>query len=93
MYLIFWLVEPIFFHFLKQQSTVATIHSTTGTYFSASPSSLLVETSFLSTGNSIILFQVFLFVKTVIENWGSQSLKMKYIPASEHQFFRYFQRF
>ena len=76
MYLIFWLVEPIFFHFLKQQSTVATIHSSTGTYFSASPSFPLVEMSFLSTGNSIILFQVFLLVETVFESWGSQSLKM-----------------
>ena len=36
-----------------------TVHFSTGTYFSANPSFRLVETSFLSTGNSIVLFQVF----------------------------------
>ena len=53
-----------------------------------------IETSFLSTGNSIFLFRVFLCQwKLLLKLGGSQFLKKKYIPAREHQFFRYFQRF
>ena len=43
----------------SQLLPVETVHSSTGTYFSANPSFWLVETSLLSTGNSIVLFQVF----------------------------------
>ena len=72
---------------------VEAVFPSTGTYFSAIPSFRLVETSFLSTRNSIILFRVFLTAETIIETCGSQFLKTKYIPASEHQIFRYLQRF
>ena len=59
--MIFWLVETIFFHFLKQQPTAASGGSflfNWNIFFSKSfiPAS---ENEFLSTENSIFLFQVF----------------------------------
>ena len=58
--MIFWLVEPIFFHFLRQQSTAASVNSSffkwniifSQYFISAS------ENDFLSTGNSVVLFRV-----------------------------------
>ena len=42
----------------SQQLPVEAVFSSTGPYFSVSPSFWLVNTSLLSTGNSIFLFQV-----------------------------------
>ena len=63
-------MEPIsiFFQFLRQHSTGNENSSFfSWKYFSVSPSFRQVETSFLSTGNSIVLFQVFLLVEAIIE--------------------------
>ena len=49
---------------------VETVHSSTWTYFSANPSFRLVETSFLSTGNSIVLFRVFSATRNYYWNLG-----------------------
>ena len=56
MRLIFWLLEPIFFYFLRQQSTAV---SGSSSLFNLEMFLWLGETSFFSTGNSIVLFRVF----------------------------------
>ena len=48
-----------FFSDSSQLLPVKAVFSSTGAYFSASPSLRLVKTSFLSTGNSIFSFQEF----------------------------------
>ena len=74
MQLIIWLVNPIFFYFLRQQSTAASGNSS---FFNWS---LFFRQSFNPT-----------FTASGNYYWkleGSQFLKTKYIPASEHQFFQ-----
>ena len=59
MQLIFWLVANIFFFifpYSDQLRLVEVVYSSTRTYRSANPSFDLVKASFLSTGNSIVLF-------------------------------------
>ena len=56
MRLIFWLLEPIFFYFLRQQSTAVSGRSS---LFNLEMLLWLGETSFFSTGDSIVLFRVF----------------------------------
>ena len=69
-------------------------YSSTGTYFSANSSFWLMETSFLSSGNSIVLFRVFFcWLKLLLKLEGSKFLKKNHITASEHQFLKFFQRF
>ena len=89
-----WLVETIFFHFFRRQSTYVSgkVHSLTGTYFSANPLFWLAKTSFLATGNSVDLFRVFSASKNYYSNLGEikKRRKTKYISASEHQFFSIF---
>ena len=93
-------VETIFFHFLKQQSTVASGNSfsSTGTYFSTNPSFQPAKMSFLSTGNIIFLFQVFfLLMENITEIWGKSNFKD--VPYSccwtptFFDFFRYFLKY
>ena len=90
-------VETIFFHFLKQQSTVASGNSfsSTGTYFSTNPSFQPAKMSFLSTGNIIFLFQVFfLLMENITEIWGKSNFKdVPYSCCWTPTFFQFFQIF
>ena len=86
-------MEAIFVHFLRQQSTAASENSSflnwnifySQCFIPASGKELfcLLET---------VLFysEISLLVETIIETWRR---KDKHIPASEYQFFQYFQRF
>ena len=60
----------------SQLLLVGTVHSSTGTYVSANPSFRLVKTSFLSTGNSIVLLlSFFLLVEAIVETWRKSIFK------------------
>ena len=73
---------------------VEAVSSSTATYLSVNHSFWLVETSFLSTGDSIVLFQVFLCQwKLLLKLGRSQFLKTNHIPASGHQCFEFFRDF
>ena len=83
-------METIFFHFIRQQSTFdgGNCSFFKWNIFSVNPLFWLVETIFLSIGNSIVLFRVFFCKwKLFLKLEGSQFLKTKYIPVSEHQAF------
>ena len=92
-------METIFFHFLIQQSTATSGSSfffNWNIFFSASLifSFQLVKTSFLSTGNSIFFIpSFFLLLENITEIWGKSNFKVEHIPASGHNFFRFFQIF
>ena len=93
MQLVFWLVETIFSHFFQTEVNYCpwkAVYSSTGAYFSANTSFRLVETTFLPTGNSIILFRGFCSTSewNIIENQGGEFLKTNHISASGHQFFQ-----
>ena len=83
--LIFGIVETIFCNFLRQQST-----ATSGSSFSFNQN--ILET-FLSV-LSVVLFRVFCCKwKLLLKSGGSPFLKTNHVPASGHQFFKFFRRF
>ena len=66
---------PFFTH-NSQLVPVEADFSSTGTYFSANPSFPLAKRSFLSTRDSIFLFQVFfLLMENITEFWGKANFK------------------
>ena len=95
--MIFWLLETFFYFFQTavncyqwKQFILQLEH-----IFQSILHSRLVLTSFLFTGNIIVLFWGFFCeLKLYLKSRGSQFLKMNHIPASRHQsffnFFRYF---
>ena len=88
-------MEPIFFHFLRQQSTAAggSSSSSNETYFSANLSFQIVKTSFLSTGNSIVLFRGFYASETITETWGKSIFKDEVYSCKGAPIFSIFQKF
>ena len=69
------------------------VFSSTGTYFSFNHPFWLVETRFLSAGNSIVLFRFFFNQqKLLLKSDRSQFLQTNHIPVSGHQFFESSQR-
>ena len=83
-----WILwKPFSFIFLdnSQQLLVETVHFSTGTYFF---SQSFIPASSLSTGNSIILFQVLSSSGNYYSRHkGIQFLKTTCIPASKQQFY------
>ena len=65
-----------------------TAFSSNRAYFSVNPSFRLVEISFLSIGNSIVLLRVFFLpLVNITEIWEGQILMAIHISASGHQLF------
>ena len=75
----------------QQQSTAASGSSFSfnwNIFFTLNPSFRLVETSFLSAGNSIFfILRFFQLGETIIKIWGSKVLKTNHIPAGGNHFF------
>ena len=87
-------METIFFHFLRgsQPLPVEAVFVSTGAYFSVNPLFRLEKMTFLSTGNSIFLFEVFFqLMEIVTEFRGSQILRQTIYPLVDTIFFRFFQ--
>ena len=75
----------------SQQLPVEAVFSLTGPYFSVSPSFWLVNTSLLSTGNSIFFISsLFLLMENITKIWRKPNLQTNDIPASGHHFFYLF---
>ena len=69
------------------------VFSSTGTYFLFNHSFRLVETSFLSDGNSIVLFRFFFSQwKLLLKFDKSRFVQTNHDPVSGHQFFQLPQR-
>lgn len=96
MQLIFWIVEIIFPHFLRQQATAASGSSLFFNWniFSANPSFQPEERKILTTGNSNTLFQFFSASEYYYWDWGKFSLLKRTIfllvDTNNFDFFKYF---
>ena len=82
-----WKSFSFIFSDSSQLLSAKAVFSSARTYCSANPSFRLVNMRFLSTGNSIFLFQVsFCRWKILLKFGGSQVLKTNHIAAGGHQF-------